>query len=230
MSETKVINGKFSKKKRGKGQVLSLKRSKDDVVEDKWEGRKSFVEVSVSKGGRTRRAGRMFLKELILPEQRVGLPEQTDAKSVMEKYRRLVRIFQRAVRDSTFDYVPLPKTLRVSGNMVLMSDVTEGGKKIIIDNKKDMEEAGVDIVNIDEVKDEIRKIADIAFDGGVFLGLDSFSVVVDRETNEGKISLEDFGTGMYLLGDEHDVPSSHYYDRKISRRAAGRFIQYSGLE
>lgn len=142
------------------------------------EGSKFIGSVKVERGGRTREVGKMFIKEI------VGNPI-----SFKDRIYRLKAGFEKALRSEEIDYIPLPPTIRFNGTRVLVTEMTKDGAYEILDSH--IPGGGVDLKNKDEIKEQVNKIAEVAYDSGVRLKMDNFSVVVDKQINEGRVYLLD---------------------------------------
>lgn len=151
------------------------------------EGSKGEASVSVSIGGRTRNMSEMFVKDA------------RESGRLLEVYEILYDAFQKAKENGEIDYIPLPPTVRVNGKKVIATDMTQGGKNVIIDRHySKLIEAGeipweFELNNKAENIEQVEKIYKIANSVNVYLSFDSFAVVADRQTGIGKLYLIDLG-------------------------------------
>jgi len=77
-------------------------------------------------------------------------------------------------------------------NLILMIDMTDGGKFQIFDSHLPKPE-GIEIKNIKEIKKEAFEIAEISSEYGISLYHDAYSIIYDQETRTGKLCLLDIG-------------------------------------
>lgn len=192
-------------------------------IENNSEGKIFRADVSVCLGSDMRRVGGMIIKAVspnILPEarDRVAWPEE-----VMKKYLWLKQ-----------HGLPVVPTLRVDieNNRILMTDITEGGKKILIDKHRKRLEKTV-INNRDYLKEELLSTAERAFacGNGVFLDFDAYSIVVN-EHGLGKVYLLDLGLLSERLRNFQSIsqPSDKYqvrYSLESAIERAKSFIRYA---
>jgi hypothetical protein len=141
------------------------------------EGQKFTGLVEIRRHNRSRDVGKMFVKEVGNP---VGF---------RDRINRLTNGFKEAMNKEEINYIPLPPTIRFNGTRVLVTEMTRGGQYEILDSHLPGE--GADLRNKDEVKEQIYKIAEIAYNSGVRLKMDNFSIVVDKDTMEGRAYLLD---------------------------------------
>ncbi len=188
------VTGIFKKMERGKvvgGTPVIGKVS--TVTEKGIEGPVSYMDLTVVTERRERLgrpAGKYVMKGI---EELEGYPETT-SKEVFKKWKWL--------RSNGY---PVVSTLRYDDEtkQYLMSDVTRGGKYVIVDKHNPLRESGLEIINRGELVDGIRSIATGAYSSGngVYLGSDAYAVIVDRQTSQGHIMILDIGRGTLKVAD-----------------------------
>lgn len=125
--------------------------------------------------------------------------ESKHAKRAHRAYELLQELFQKAMDEGKVDYIPLPPTMAVNGRRLVMTEMTEKGKKVIVDRHTerlmDMGEINWDyrISNIDESLDLIKLVHEIANEGGIYLTYDSYSLIVDKASGVGRPYFLDLG-------------------------------------
>lgn len=193
MAHMLEIQDKFSKGDHGKG---SSKSSNVRFVVNKRiyggvEGAKHRGEVWIARGGRERKAGDFFLKSISIK----GL----DIKKVMARYHWLKK-----------RRFPVLDTFRYSSktNTLLMTELSRGGTRILIDRHHPLAEFGItpsQIKNWGNLKDEVERIAEGAYDKGEGLELDedNYLIALDKSGNEyrGELRLVDIGFGANFLSE-----------------------------
>ena len=137
------------------------------------EGETSTGLVTLSKHGRQRIVGEFFLKSLYSR----NASDERSATAILEKHKWLKE-----------HGLPVVPTLRYNPekNVLLMTDMTRGGEKVIIDKHVGLEESGIspdEIRNYKELKRRILGIAKKAYAGGngIFLDSDAYAVFIDAQ-------------------------------------------------
>ena len=185
----------------GSAQRLTIRYDSRDVVKRESsrtstknvEGDHVMAQVSLPNGNEER----MFCKFFNADDELYLELYKHDygPKKLAEKYRWLNR--------NGFPVVP---DLFVEGNVwgtALMTDMTEGGRNVIIDSGHPLNESKVVIQNIDEIKQQIEEVGKRAFslDHGMMLGSDAFAVIVTPD-GIGRLYLLDIGVNTYPLSKE----------------------------
>ncbi|MBI2310318.1 hypothetical protein HYU90_00620 [Candidatus Collierbacteria bacterium] len=185
------LTGDFLKRSgAGKGIRVRVILGKD--VESGVEGKKAFGEVIVVGDTKERRGGQLFVKYAIHPHDSL-------VSDVMKKYYWLKK-----------KGLPVVPTLRFDDktNSLLMTDLTDGGKNIIVDSHHSLSEYGIkaeQISNLIEIQETLRQIAEQAYDDGEGMKLDddNYSVVLEKDGFgfKGKVFLVDLGYGAKFIKD-----------------------------
>ncbi len=179
------FKGEFTKDPSQAGIKISG-QEKQEVYKGK-EGQKWFVDATIKRGERSRTVP-FFLKAINLFRTETENPK-VEAQKIIEKYNFL--------KTNGF---PVPPTYRISkeGELrVLMTDMTEQGKKLIVDaGDKHLEDGQVK--NWAEIETQLKNIVSLAMTHNVMLEFDAYSLSVDKETGEGKVFLVDLGAGVII--------------------------------
>lgn len=195
------------------GKILANRKYNE--AGDNTEGDKYFVKAKFTDKDGVKREERMFVKHLNADfEYRDFFPEYGGIP-MLEKYLWL--------KDRGFPVVP---TLMIGRDTeeVLMTDVTEGGKNIFIDKQKTLVKAGVKLVNLEELKEEAVRVSERAFNEGLLLNIDAFSVVVSPD-GVGKLMLVDIGTRTYFVTEKMKSENGSYENGEHGRKESiDRFV------
>jgi hypothetical protein len=179
------------------------------------EGAVSKVSTTLHNDSANRTVGTMITKEICVLS---NLPE-TRYLELKKKYSYLKK-----------RGLPVVPTFRINREQdtLLMSDVTESGKFILIDKHFPLSKFNKKIVNIRELHAQIRIIAIKAFnDGnGVVLGSDSYSIVFDPTTNTARVILLDIGRGTYIVSSYRARGRSHSISEELASQNAEHAIHY----
>ncbi len=180
------------------------------------EGQKFKIEATVHSATSTREAGNFFIKKFDdTIDKKTGQPEHPLMQQ--QKWSRLKLLD-----------LPVTPTFRVDmeERQILMSDVTERGKKRIFDTNRTWSKHFPKIVNASELEEQVSVIADKAYDNGngVWLSLDAYAIVVDKE-NRGKIMLLDLGIGSLLLKDGCIEGTNQSVNQDEQLSGAKEFVQ-----
>ncbi|OGK39310.1 hypothetical protein A3F34_01850 [Candidatus Roizmanbacteria bacterium RIFCSPHIGHO2_12_FULL_44_10] len=186
-----------------------------NLVEAGSEGEKGMVSVAVQRNGRFRPVGMMFIKDLTLSWYNNKSTEST-IEDYLEKYRGLKRLGLPVVPTFRFDD---------QRNLILMTDVTEGGKFRLLNAHCSSEfTREFKPHNFDEVRKQIFDISYRALDlngsSGVMLGFDAYSILVDS-TGIGRPLLLDIGAYSWLFNAQG---YSHKWWHDLSHRYLARII------
>lgn len=188
------ITGDFLKSSE-KGRGAKVRINLGERVRVGVEGEKAFGTAIIRKAGKERGVGQMFVKYSISTDVSVAY--------VVEKYRWLKK-----------KGLPVVPTLRYDSktNSLLMTDLTEGGKKIVVDRHHPLIEYGIapdQISNWMEIRQNVDQIAVQACDGGegMRLSYDNYAVVLEKKDSdyEGKVFLVDIGHGANFIKDLHPL-------------------------
>ena len=197
----------------------SFQSSKVSITRDKFsdysgaEGYDfSFVNVEITKGGR-RKTIRMFSKSI---DPSLGV---VSTQEILKRHHSLKKLG-----------FPVPNTLRISedGLHILMTDMTRNDQFEIIDRHN--LDSSLQINNLDEVKDEVLKIAKKGEENDYIFGYDAYAVVVDKKTNLGHVIILDIGSGIHnqnrlqSMYQENQTQSFKDYVKQISQNSAETFI------
>lgn len=179
------------------------------------EGAVSKVSTTLHNDSAKRTVGTMITKEICVLS---NLPE-TRYSEIKKKYSYLKK-----------RGLPVVPTFRINREQdtLLMSDVTESGKFILIDKHFPISNLDKVVLNIEELRIQIRKIAIKAFnDGnGVVLGSDSYSLVYDPATKIARVVLLDIGRGSYVVGNYRARGRSHSISEELASQNAEHAIHY----
>lgn len=190
---------------RSSGRESKVRVKPGRVVSVGGEGDKSFVSTKVvGPSGKERHSGQFFVKyDLSNDSGSSSRPEY-----VLEKYKWL--------KERGFPVVP---TLRFDkeSRTLFMTDMTEGGQKLLVDWHYPLEHFGLatsQISNWDEIKQEVKDIAVRAHSEGMALNEDNYAVVLERRDGGyyGHVFLIDLGFGAYFLAER---------DKKIEKQLEG---------
>jgi len=140
-------------------------------------------------------------------------------ESVLEKYKKL--------KEADLPVVP---KLMVSKDerQILMTDMTYGNNKIMIDKEKLIHIRNGVLLKSDyfsclqngkEIIGEIYKISKKALEAGVLLHYDAYSILLDKETKNVSINLID-------LGENSSLKKNSFYAKFMARKNAMIFIHF----
>ncbi len=165
------------------GRISSVRVNQKSTIREGREGDKFFVNAVVS-SDKSGRELPMFLKNLYR-----GL----DIDTAFETYRRLKK-----------NGLPVVPTLRIDreARKILMTDVTENGRKKVIDVHNPEYPPG--FVNAEELKRTVFDLNNRAFENGVLLNETACAIVVDPKDNIGKIMILDLGE-VYIFRSKEDL-------------------------
>lgn len=183
---------------------------------DNTEGDKYFVKARFTDKNGGKREERMFVKYLNADSVYRDFFPEYGSIPMLEKYIWL--------KERGFPVVP---TLMIGWDKeeVLMTDVTEGGKNIIIDKQNTLAKAGIKIVNLEKLKEEVIEVSERAFREGILLNIDAFSVVVSPD-GLGRLMLIDIGTRTYFVTEGMKSESDDYENGEHGRKKSiDRFVK-----
>ena len=184
------IRGRSRKSREDKRGALIRVEGKE-MIEVGDEGPKFIGEASVIRGQREKRAGQFFVKIITVGDASIG--------KVMDKYHWLKG-----------RGLPVVPTLRYDkkNNTLLMTELSEGGKKILVDRHHPLSNYGIktrQIKNWGELKRQVGEIAAAAYDRGkgMELSSDNYMLILDKTTRGyvGNICLVDIVYGANFLTD-----------------------------
>lgn len=164
--------------------------SRVDLNMDNREAAVSIAKINITKGDKNKDCGKMILKTPLYDDENIKEFPEFSPENIFKKYQKL--------KTKGFPVVP---TLRYcpENSCFLMTDLTEGNKNIIIDKHKKIRSTGILIENMEQIKEEIIDIANRAWNCEIFLSFDAYSVVVNRESNIGKVYILDIGQMSYEI-------------------------------
>lgn len=177
-----IIKIRQSKTTRVKGERINRRELPGD------EGVKSIRNLRIVDSSAEKTAGGFFVKKVKTPF----------------KYHEINPVVQQQKWDRLRHLnLPVVNTFRIDPeeNVIVMTDVSHNGECQIYDRSRIVKNAERGkIKNLDVLKQEAREVAEKAYDhgNGVFLSLDAYSVVVDKN-GTGKLMLLDLGQGSRLL-------------------------------
>jgi len=179
------------------------------------EGRKFRVLATLLVRGKERQIGQMFVKELNLE---VFKDPDSVVRETLEKYLWLKK-----------HKLPVVPTLRYDpeNHRFLMTDVSEGGKYVIIDKHNPLAKARIKIKNLEEVKRRLLSTSKKAFakGEGVFLTADSFAVVVDQTTGKGRVLILDLVKRSYKISGGRSPQLGYTFAPSQAKAGAHSFIE-----
>lgn len=164
-----------------------------DKTEEVWkgkEGRKAFVSAQIEQDTRNRQLP-MFTKEININFTKTGNYE-AEREHILEKYNYLKR-----------NGFPVPPTYRVSkeGSLkILMTDMTEGGRKMVYDIHSDSLPPE-NVVNWSDVKKQLSNIVSLAYKNKVRINGDAYALVLDPVAKSSRVVLLDLGAGIGIMED-----------------------------
>lgn len=181
---------------------------KYNEVGNNTEGDKYFALVDVLRKGRRRRVGRMFVKVLNADFVYADFFPEYGEIPMLEKYEWL--------KKRGFPVVP---TLRINRETseVLMTDVTDNGRNVLIDKQNTLLKSGIRLSNVEALKNEAVKVSERAFKEGLLLNIDAFSVVVTPD-GIGRLMLIDIGTRTYFVTEKMKSERDGYENGENGRR------------
>ena len=171
------------------------------------EGDVSFARTQISgSDGKEKSAGRYVIKHLVNEFN----DEEIKPENIVKKHRWL--------KQRGFPVVP---TLRYdeTTNTLIMTDLTSGGEKLVVDRHKDLPSCGVtaeQIENWKEIEREARSLAAKVFSGGMAFNKDNYALVLEKSGDryKAKIYFVDLGYGAYIIADGTSEPKT--IERQLS--------------
>lgn len=159
------------------------------------EGNKSFAKTRVSTpDGNERYAGKYFMK--LLDSELVHA--EISPRNIVRKYQWLKK-----------RGYPVVSTLRYdsTSNSLIMTDLTEGGKKLFVDRHYCLPHYNLSVRQIENwgsVKTELKNLAINIFNDGMALDDDNYALILEKSGKKykAKIFLVDLGYGAYILSEQ----------------------------
>ena len=108
-----------------------------------------------------------------------------------------------------------------------MTDVTQGGRLILIDKHTPLSKQNIEILNLELIHSQLRAMALSSFNegNGVVLGSDSFALVYDPYNKIAEIILVDIGRGTYIVGNYKAKGRKHDISENLVKRLAEHAIK-----
>lgn len=189
-----------------------------NIIDRVWKGTESdnfFADVDFrTPTGIVRR--RMFVKKL--DRYKTNQCQEGKGESILQKHAWLLR--------NNFPIIPELYYLQQK-EWLIVPDVTDGGRIVIIDKHNLLPTSGLHMENIDEITEGIRTTAINTHNNGegMYLGLDAYAVRVDKMSGIGILALLDIGTNSHLLNGSKSIFSGETLPIKQAQWVSNYFIK-----
>ena len=187
----------FSKNYRIKGDksIKWQQVEKLDLITDRARV-KEKGKVTLKSGERSRDAGHFFRKEMF------------DREDV-----ELFLLHHKILKAKGFPVLP---TLRkLSDDSLLMTDLSEGGKKIVFSVNELMtaNPPKIKLTNLESISTQLQAIVERASENGFLFLRNVYFIVVDKQTGEGLVTLGSYSSNIFCT-EEELIKSKEYFEKR----------------